>query len=198
MILLVTLTVVGFLLVMLRKEQGPESPQNTHDTIVAEKQQNTAITDLASEIVTPIEQNVSPNKKHTRKAKEVSTIKQSSSVVSDTNMTKKETKIHYNDEDSLFVMQEYARCKDCVDALKQEFERKMDELKEKQLEGKNVLFEFKWELEKFKNASLDCSNTMNRTIKEHLQHYADSGDKETYNYYSYELIKKMKTNTVSY
>ncbi|MBQ3676908.1 MAG: protein kinase [Bacteroidales bacterium] len=193
MILLVVLVVVGLMFVLLRKEQKVESPQVTHDTVVVERQQDKIIIDSVSGNVVPAEPIPYSPPKNTRNSTKKSAKKQTLSIASDTNKIEKE--IHYNEEDSLFVTQEYARCKDCVEALKQEYEIKMDELKEKQLQGsQSVLFEMKWMLGKYKNELLECSNNMNRTIQKHLQHYIDEDDKDTYNYYCYEFIKKLMIN----
>ena len=199
-ILFVVLAIVGFVLFMLRKEGKNETPQITHDTVIVEKQQKRAITDSVSKIVVQKEQNFSPSKEHLQKTKETSAmnIKQPSSVVPDTTMIEEETNIQYNEEDSLFVIQEYVRCKECVNTLKQEYDGKMDELRQQQLQGKIIYLEMKWELEKYKNALLDCSNNMNRTIQKHLQHYVDEGNKKTYDYYSYEFIKKLMNNTIPF
>lgn len=197
-ILFVVLVVVGFILIMLRKEEKNETPLITHDTVVVEKQQNKAIIDSTSKIVVQKKQNFSPNEEQPPKAKEISAIKLSSSIVPDTTIIEEETNIQYNEEDSLFVIQEYVRCKECVNALKQEYDGKMDELRQQQLQGKIIYLEMKWELEKYKNALLDCSNNMNRTIQKHLQHYVDEGNKKTYDYYSYEFIKKLMNNTIPF
>lgn len=194
MILLVVLVVVGLMVVLLRKEQKVESLQITHDTVVVERQQDKIIIDSVSGNVVPAEPIPYSPPKNTRNSTKKSAKKQTLSIASDTNKIEKE--IHYNEEDSLFVTQEYARCKDCVEALKQEYEIKTDELKEKQLQGsQSVLFEMKWMLGKYKNDLLECSNNMNRTIQKHLQHYIDEDDKDTYNYYRYEFIKKLMINT---
>ena len=192
-ILLFVPIVVGLMFVLLRKEQKVESPQITHDTVVVERQQDKIIIDSVSGNVVPAEPIPYSPPKNTRNSTKKSAKKQTLSIASDTNKIEKE--IHYNEEDSLFVTQEYARCKDCVEALKQEYEIKTDELKEKQLQGsQSVLFEMKWMLGKYKNDLLECSNNMNRTIQEHLQHYIDEDDKDTYNYYRYEFIKKLMIN----
>ena len=196
-ILFVVLAIVVSIVATHGKKQKTAPKQTVSDTFVTETQQiiDSLIRDTIPNRTNSIEKRII--KTSDRVQKRIVPSKQLSPVDSSI-LQINESYIHYNEEDSLFVTNEYARCKACVDALSQELEEKLKELKKQQSQGKIVFLEVKWESEKYKDATLDCSNNMNRTIQKHLQHYVDEGNKKTYDYYSYEFIKKLMNNTIPF
>ncbi|MBO4777702.1 MAG: serine/threonine protein kinase [Bacteroidales bacterium] len=137
-ILFVVLAIVGFVLVMLRKEEKNEIPQIAHDTVVVEKQQ----------VADSINRNFVPNKTFSNEqitAKSgtknfPSTIENKSSSESPSGSSVNELKTHYENEDSLVIADASATYKRHQERLNKKYEENM-KINQESLDAKQITVE---------------------------------------------------------
>ena len=137
-ILFVVLVVVGFILIMLRKEEKNEMSQVTHDTVVVEKQQ---VVDSINK--SPIQNKAfSPEQTTTKSSskKFSSTIENQSSSDPPLGSSINELKTHYENEDSLVIADASATYKRHQERLNKKYEENM-KINQESLDAKQITVE---------------------------------------------------------
>ena len=137
-ILFVVLAIVGFVLVMLRKEEKNEIPQIAHDTVVVEKQQ----------VADSINRDFVPNKTFSNEQitaksgtkNSPSTIENKSSSESPSGSSVNELKTHYENEDSLAIADLTETYKRHQERLSKKYEDNMKTIQER-LDAEQITIE---------------------------------------------------------